>query len=109
MTEPELVATLTQPALVAETASIEVFAVRWPVLRGVDGEGLLLEPKGKAVADVVALPDADQTPECSSGWPGAEPELDSSPAGWPRPAAGCSCRSLIDRHDPFVGQPARTG
>lgn len=51
------------PALVAQTDRYRIFQVRWPVLDGVDGEGLLLEPKGKPVAGVVALPDADQTPE----------------------------------------------
>src|SRR5207248_2327742 len=40
---------------------------RWPVLDGVTGEGLLLEPKGKPLAHVVVLPDADQTPEQLSG------------------------------------------
>jgi dienelactone hydrolase len=52
-----------QPALVAETGKYKVFAVRWAVLPGVDGEGLLLEPKGKPIGCLVALPDADQTPE----------------------------------------------
>jgi dienelactone hydrolase len=51
------------PALVAETDRFQVFQVRWPVLDGVTGEGLLLEPKGEPVASVVAIPDADQTPE----------------------------------------------
>ncbi|MDA1192825.1 MAG: hypothetical protein O3A46_14220, partial [Candidatus Poribacteria bacterium] len=37
--------------------------VRWHVFRGVFGEGLLLEPDGEIAANVVALPDADQTPE----------------------------------------------
>ncbi len=55
------------PALVAETDRYRVYQVRWPVLEGVDGEGLLLEPKGPAVAHVVALPDADQTPEQLAG------------------------------------------
>lgn len=50
-------------ALVAETKAYKVYAVRWPALAGVDGEGLLLEPVEKAKACVVAIPDADQTPE----------------------------------------------
>jgi dienelactone hydrolase len=50
-------------ALVAETPGYKVYAVRWPVLSGVDGEGLLLEPVGPVQASVVAIPDADQTPE----------------------------------------------
>src|SRR5262249_60955310 len=65
--EMEYVATSTQPALVAETDAYKVYAVRWPVLEGVDGEGLLLEPKGKPVASVVAIPDADWTPEMFIG------------------------------------------
>src|SRR5262245_41291406 len=65
--EMDYVATTTQPALVAETDAYKVYAVRWPVLEGIDGEGLLLEPKGKAVACVVAIPDADWTPEMLVG------------------------------------------
>jgi dienelactone hydrolase len=55
------------PALVAETPQYRVFQVRWPVLEGVTGEGLLLEPKVVAAAYVVGLPDADQTPEQLAG------------------------------------------
>ncbi len=55
------------PALVAETDSYQVLQVRWPVLDGVDGEGLLLRPRGKPKAFVVFLPDADTTPEQVAG------------------------------------------
>ncbi|MGH7226685.1 MAG: alpha/beta hydrolase family protein, partial [Gemmataceae bacterium] len=55
------------PALVAETKTYRIYQVRWPVLDGVCGEGLLLEPKDKAIGDVIALPDADQTPEQLAG------------------------------------------
>jgi dienelactone hydrolase len=51
------------PAYVAETSRYRVYQVRWPVLEGVHGEGLLLEPKGTPVGQIVAIPDADQTPE----------------------------------------------
>ncbi len=51
------------PALVAQTERYRIYQVRWPVLDGVSGEGLLLEPTGEPRADVIALPDADQTPE----------------------------------------------
>jgi len=60
---PELVGTTARPALIARGKGYEVFAVRWPAFGDVHGEGLLLVPAGKAVADVVAIPDADQTPE----------------------------------------------
>lgn len=41
--------------------------IRWPVFAGVHGEGLLLRPSGPAKAVVIALPDADQTPEQFAG------------------------------------------
>ena len=40
-----------------------VTTVRWPVLDGVWGEGLLVSPTEKAVAAAIVIPDADQTPE----------------------------------------------
>jgi dienelactone hydrolase len=56
-----------RPALVAEGDAFRAYQVRWPVLEGVHGEGLLLEPKGEVRGRVVALPDADQTPEQVAG------------------------------------------
>src|SRR5207237_5431411 len=55
------------PALAAETDTYRIEQVRWPVLEGVWGEGLLLRPKQPAAAFVSALPDADQTPEQMCG------------------------------------------
>ena len=55
------------PALVAATDSYRVYQVRWPVLENVWGEGLLLQPATPARGHVIALPDADQTPEQSAG------------------------------------------
>lgn len=55
------------PALVAETPSFRVFQVRWPVVEGVTGEGLLIEPRREPAGHVVAVPDADQTPEMVAG------------------------------------------
>ena len=49
--------------LVGETSKYRIYQVRWPVLNRVYGEGLLLQPKTKFVANIIALPDADQTPE----------------------------------------------
>src|SRR5262249_7403835 len=51
------------PALGAETPFYRFYQVRGPALEGVDGEGLLLDPKEKVLARVVAIPDADKTPE----------------------------------------------
>jgi dienelactone hydrolase len=55
------------PALVADLPAYRIYQVRWPVLEGVHGEGLLLEPKARPAAYVIALPDADQTPEQLAG------------------------------------------
>jgi len=72
---PQLQATTERPALVARGKKVEVFAVRWPAFGDVHAEGLLLVPVGaEPVADVVALLDADQTPEQVAGMtPGVEP------------------------------------
>ena len=63
------------PALVAETPAYRVYQVRWPVLEGVFGEGLLVDPIGEPAGYVVAVPDADQTPEQLLGLsPGIGPD-----------------------------------
>ncbi|MSU72209.1 MAG: hypothetical protein EXS43_07685 [Opitutus sp.] len=104
-----LVASLAQPALVAETASLSVYAVRWPVLAGVDAEGLLLEPKGKIRAQVVVLSDADESPESVAGLkPGVSTRRQVA-----RRLAESGCRvlvpTLIDRSGEWSGQPGGTG
>src|SRR5437762_3028351 len=59
--------------LVGETSTHHVYQVRWPALENVlglgcvHGEGLLLQPKQSPAAHIVALPDADQTPEVLAG------------------------------------------
>lgn len=96
---PQLVASITQPALVGRGKNYEVFAVRWPAFGDVFGEGLLLLPTGaRPTADVVAVPDADQTPEMLVGLAdGVPPE-----SQFARRLAESGCRVLvpvlIDRH-----------
>ena len=63
----EYVATTSSSGIAADTDLFRIFAVRWPVLDGVEAEGLLIQPKGEIKAHVVALPDADQTPEQLAG------------------------------------------
>lgn len=71
----EFIAGTDRPAQIAETDAFTVHEVRWPVLEGVYGEGLWLRPKRKALAGMVALPDADQTPEMLAGLaPGLTPD-----------------------------------
>ncbi len=64
----EFVATTAQSAEVGRGPGYKIFAVRWPVIRHIHGEGLLLIPDEKPPAvRVVAIPDADQTPEMICG------------------------------------------
>jgi dienelactone hydrolase len=65
----EIVANVGGDGVVARLADadVAVYAVRWPVLPGVTGEGLLLVPSKPAVARVIALPDADWAPEVYAG------------------------------------------
>jgi dienelactone hydrolase len=88
----ELVATTSQPARVGRGDGYEVFAVRWPAFGDVHGEGLLLVPaKGKKVADVIALPDADQTPEQIAGLAEGVP----AESQYARRLAESGCRVLV--------------
>ena len=67
VTELEFVATTRRTAKLGESERFTAHRVRWPVFEGVFGEGLLLEPKTPPIAAVIALPDADQTPEQIAG------------------------------------------
>ena len=49
--------------VVYQGKGFRVTQVRWPVLEGVWGEGLLVTPHEKAIAAAIVIPDADQTPE----------------------------------------------
>ena len=102
---PQLVNSVSQSALVGKGDGFDVLAVRWPAFGDVYGEGLLLVPTGrKKVADVVAIPDADQTPEMIVGLvAGVAPE-----SQFARRLAESGCRVLVpvlvDRAIEPVGQ-----
>lgn len=102
----EFIETTLEPSLVAETDLYTIRAVRWPVLEGVHGEGLLLQPKGVINARIVVLPDADQTPEMICGLTAGV-----APASQlPRRLAEHGCQVLvpvlIDRKDTWSGNQA---
>lgn len=65
----EMLNSLNRSEVIARSNDITVHRVRWQVLDGVTAEGLLLEPEGVNAA-VVALPDADWTPEAFCGLDG---------------------------------------
>ncbi len=99
----DLVASTEAPAELAQTDAFVVIAVRWPVFEGVSAEGLWLRPKARPVARVVALPDADQTPEMVAGLvPGLAQDRQFA-----RRLAENGCEVLvpvlIDRQDTFSG------
>jgi len=67
----ELISTTNATAVLGRATRYEVLAVRWPVLEGVTGEGLLVIPDRalhpKPIACCIAVPDADWTPEFVMG------------------------------------------
>jgi len=101
----QLLATTSQPALIGESERFKIIAVRWNVLRGVDAEGLLLEPKEKPLANVIALPDCDWTPEMLVGLAEGVPKSSQ----FAKILAESGCRVLVpmllDRSDEFSGIP----
>jgi len=106
----ELVATTDQPALVGKSAQLEIYAVRWLAFGDVHGEGLLLVPTGKEpFADVIAIPDAEQTPEMICGITEGVPANQQ----YARRLAEMGCRVivpvLIDRHVEPRHAPGKTG
>ena len=100
---PSVEMRLGDDAVVAVGDGYKVYSVRWPVLDGVDGEGLLLEPDGAPVAQIVALPDADWSPEMAIG---LEPGV-ATESQFARRLAECGCRVLvpvlINREDTWSG------
>jgi len=102
----EFVATTKTPSLVGRAGGVEIHTVRWPVVGPIHGEGLLLLPSGTAVADVVALPDADQTPETIAGLTEGAPR--GSPFALRLAQSGCRVLvpALVDRSDTFAVLPS---
>jgi dienelactone hydrolase len=101
----DLVGSTSSPAQIATGRGFKVLRVRWPVFEGVHGEGLLLQPDGPAAARIVAIPDADWTPEMLVGlMPGVPPA-----AQFARRLAESGCQvvvpTLIDRSDTWSGIP----
>ena len=90
----------------------KVYPVCWPVLdsaaagfTGLDADGLLLQPDGAPVARVIAIPDADWTPEMLVGMAsGISPQ-----AQFGRRLAENGCQVIIplviNRQDTFSGIP----
>ncbi len=110
--EPALEMVTATPAFheIARGSRFKAYAVLWEVCdaavgddSALEGEGLLLEPLGTAVARVVAVPDADCSPEALVGLaPGVPPA-----AQFARRLAENGCQvivpMLINRRDDWSG------
>lgn len=105
VTALELDTTTATSALIASTKRYRIYAVNWRVFQDVTAEGLLLEPTARAVARVVAIPDADLSPEMLAG---LETGLEPS-SQFARRLAENECQVLvpvvINRNDTWSGIP----
>ncbi|MFH1268835.1 MAG: dienelactone hydrolase family protein, partial [Planctomycetota bacterium] len=93
------------PALVARTDRYSVYQVRWPVLEGVFGEGLLLEPAAEPVGHAVAIPDADQTPEQITGLAPGVPNESQFARRLAENGFRVVVPAILDRSDEWSGNP----
>ncbi len=87
----EFVATTTHSHLLCEAQGFKVYAVRWPVIGNMHGEGLWLVPEGRPLANVIAIPDADHPPELICGLKEGLPEQ----CQFARQLAAAGCQVLI--------------
>ncbi len=90
--------------VLAQGSGYDVFAVRWPVLDGVEAEGLLLKPRGAPRAHAVALPDADWTPEMLAGLAAGLPGQQQFARRLAESGFQVLVPALIDRSDEFSGK-----
>ncbi|MBM3265493.1 MAG: hypothetical protein FJY97_19020, partial [candidate division Zixibacteria bacterium] len=92
------------PGFVHETAGYTIYPVRWQVFPTVEAEGLLLAPHTDPIADVVALPDCDRSPETLAG---LASDVSDVPVAHRLAASGCRVvvPVLIDRADTYSGIP----
>ena len=109
---PQILETVSTPGPIAQTKNYKIYPIRWrafdPVVEGfagLDVEGLLLEPSQPPVARVVAVPDADWSPEMLAGLaPGVPPT-----AQFARRLVENGCQVIvpfvINRADTFSGIP----
>ncbi|HTI72518.1 MAG TPA: hypothetical protein VMF06_21260 [Candidatus Limnocylindria bacterium] len=88
----EVIAGVGQSAVLARSSLVEIQEVRWASFGDVHAEGLLLTPVGRVpIADVIAIPDAAQTPEQLCGLAdGVETE-----SQYARRLAESGCRVLV--------------
>ena len=102
----ELITTTTASSKLARGASYTIHAVRWRVLPGVTAEGLLLQPDAPPVARVIALPDADWTPEEFAALREGVNPFSQVPRHLAESGIEVVVPTLINRSDTWSGNPA---
>lgn len=109
---PEPVRGIFDSPEVGQGKGYKAYAVRWPVLQpvvadfgGLVAEGLLLQPEERPAARVVAIPDADWTPEMIVGMASGVPREEQF--GRRLAENGCQVMipTLMSRADTFSGIP----
>ena len=101
----DLIAKQGHDGVIAHSEELIVYAVRWRVLAGITAEGLLLEPRAPAAARVVALPDADWTPEMYTGLFSGIGNHQSMPRRLAANGIQVIVPTLISRADTYSGSP----
>ncbi|MGB1926952.1 MAG: hypothetical protein ACPHL6_10495, partial [Rubripirellula sp.] len=87
-TQIQTIATIDQSSMVESNSVFAIHHVRWSALNGIDAEGYFLKPRGKILARVVAIPDADWNPEQICG-------LSESPTRYAADLAAMGCEVLV--------------
>lgn len=101
----EYVAGPSMPALVGQGDSYKIFAVRWHALKGVDGEGLMLQPDGEIKGNIIALPDCDWSPEMLAGLVPGIPREAQYARRLAENGFSVIVPTLIDRKHTYSGNP----
>lgn len=84
----QTIATIDDSSLIESNEYFSIHRVRWPVLPGMDAEGYFLKPHTGPLARVIAIPDADWTPEQICG-------LAESPTRYASDLAALGCEVLV--------------
>ena len=101
---PEFPIPATEPGLGISIAGGDGFqarVLRWPVFRGVEGEGLLLIPKAVDGPLAIVIPDADQTPEMLAGITPELPEEFQTARRLAEQGCWVLIPTIIDRQDTY--------
>ena len=97
-----LVSQVDRSALIVSNDLFEILHVKWPVLEGLEAEGYFLRPKSKPIARIVAIPDAQWTPEQICG-------LSKSPTRYAADLAALGCEvlvpAIVNRSNEFSANP----